>query len=146
MAMNNQGEEESVTSPQSPSEAESAEMRELEREVRAFIHPPGHPPPTSAAPLSRGNESAGDPAVRLREIIKQASIVQEQLESFTLNVDSLDLIGELMQEGLTPSQAVDFVAIEEVGKGQTEWANETGRSRQGVHGNYTKAKEKLEDD
>ena len=45
--------------------------------------------------------------------------------------------------GLSPAEAVDYYATEEVGMSQSEWARRKGKTQSGVSENVSKARAKL---
>lgn len=58
--------------------------------------------------------------------------------------DGFDQLSMLLNRGLSPAEAVDWLAIEEMGLTQTEWSNFRDVSQQNVSGNVSKAREKLQ--
>lgn len=52
---------------------------------------------------------------------------------------------ELVEYGLTPAEAVDYYAVEEVGMSQSEWARRKGKEQPGVSENVSKARAKLDE-
>lgn len=57
--------------------------------------------------------------------------------------DALDNLAELMSLGLSPAEAIDFLATIEYGYSQGEWADVRGVGRQAVNKNVMQAKQKL---
>lgn len=90
----------------------------------------------------REREESGHPVNRLIEIQEHAKAIEDWFE----NEDIILLMGiaDLMALGLTATEAIDYVAVEECGYSQTEWGELTGeRSRQTVNDRVSLAKRKL---
>ncbi|APX98724.1 hypothetical protein [Natronorubrum daqingense] len=58
---------------------------------------------------------------------------------------TFDELTELLESGLSPAEAIDYYAVEERGRTQSEWSEARGCSQQSVSKNVNQAKEILSD-
>jgi len=61
----------------------------------------------------------------------------------TFKRDSFEQLAMLLNRGLSPAEAVDWLAIESKGLTQTDWSELRNVSQQNVSGNVSKARKKL---
>lgn len=95
-------------------------------------------PYQTAQEVAQRELETGSLESRIREIEKQASIIRSELDSHASV--GLSEMAELMSEGLTAQQAIDFLAVRRGPYGQTEWGEMTGeRKRQSVQKNIERA-------
>ncbi len=91
---------------------------------------------TEAALIGPQLESA------LEDLEEQVEVVKNSFESSQLI--NLHTIADLMSEGLTAQEALDYLAVNRYNYGQAEWGRITGgRMRQTVHKTVKRAEAKL---
>ena len=55
-----------------------------------------------------------------------------------------ELLESYFEKGLSPAEAIDYLAVEKCGRSQTEWAKVRGRQQPTVAENVSKAKQRIE--